>query len=142
MNKAANSYWVDARLAAQRPAARALTLSSVVVEEAAPREPVAAPARVVGRRRGLTLPSWVVFCMIMLATFALCVTVTLRTHAEMRGAEQNYERMKADVERISGDNAALRSAVERLSTDPRAIESAARARLNMVRANEIMVPLE
>ncbi len=80
--------------------------------------------------------------MIMLATFALCVTVTMRTHAEMHGAEQKYERMNTDVEKLRNMNAALKQEVEQLRTDPRAIEAAARARLNMVRANEIVVPVE
>jgi len=93
-------------------------------------------------RRSHTLPSWVVFCTIMLATFALCATVTMRTHAEMRGAEQKYERINTDVEQLKTTNEALRQEVERLRTDPRAVEAAARTRLNMVRANEIVVPVE
>ncbi|MCA1557246.1 MAG: septum formation initiator family protein [Acidobacteria bacterium] len=32
--------------------------------------------------------------------------------------------------------------MQRLSNDPRAIEAAARTRLNMVRPNEILVPVE
>jgi cell division protein FtsB len=80
--------------------------------------------------------------MIMLATFAVCVTVTMRTHAEMRGAEQKFERMSTEVQSIREKNASLRRDVERLRTDPRAIEAAARDRLNMVRANEVVIPLD
>ena len=94
------------------------------------------------RRRDLAIPSWVVFCMIMLATFAVCVTVTMRAQAEMRGAELKFEQTNADVERIRETNASLRRDVERLRKDPRAIEAAARARLNMVHPNEVVVPLE
>lgn len=79
--------------------------------------------------------------MITLATFALCLTVTMRTHAEMRGAEQRFESMSAEVESLEKANESLRRDVERLRTDPRAIEAAARTRLNMVRANELVVPL-
>ena len=141
MNKAANSYWTDARLAAQRPsAARALALTSPVRELARTSTIVTPRADLLAR--GFTLPSWVVFCTIMLATFALCVTVTMRTHAEMRSAEQKYERMNTDVEELRNTNMALKQEVERLRTDPRTIEAAARARLNMVRANEIVVPVE
>ncbi len=142
MNKAANSYWTDTRLAAQRPSpsGRSLALPSPVRELA--RTSTVATPREWARARSFTLPSWVVFCMIMLATFALCVTVTMRTHAEMRGAEQKFERMTTDVEKLRNTNAALKHEVERLQTDPRAIEAAARARLNMVRANEIVVPIE
>jgi cell division protein FtsB len=135
---AANSYWTDDRLAAQRPSARALTLPSSEVQAAA-EIPV---ARAHVRRRDLAVPSWVVFCMIMLATFAVCVTVTMRTHAEMRTAEQKFEQMNTDVEQIHAANETLRREVSRLRNDPRAIETAARTRLNMVRANEIIVPLE
>jgi cell division protein FtsB len=135
---AANPIWNDARLAAQRPAARALSLPSPVLEAGVE----ALGARTKIRRRDLAIPSWVVFCMIMLATFAVCVTVTMRAQAELRGAEQKFEQMNADVEKIRETNASLRRDVERLRKDPRAIEAAARARLNMVHPNEVVVPLE
>ena len=138
MNKAANTYWVDNRLRAQRVASRAL--------------PSLAPARdlsveLIGtrteiRRRGGIVPSWVVFTTIILATFALCVSVTVRTRAEMTSASQQFERISADVENLRSTNAAIANEVTRLRDDPRAIESAARTRLNMVRANEIIVPVE
>ncbi len=138
MNKAANTYWTDQRLRAQRVATRAL--------------PTLAPARdlsreLIGtrteiRRRGGLIPSWVIFTTIILATFALCVSVTMRTRAEMNTASQQYERMTAEVESLRNGNAALAQEVNRLRDDPRAIEAAARTRLNMVRANEIIVPVE
>lgn len=135
MNKAANSYWIDSRLATQQPAARAFTATLQGAGEVP-------AARAAVRRRDLSIPSWAVFCMIMLATFAVCVTVTMRTHAEMRTAVQKYEVINSDVEKIRSDNALLKQQVERLRTDPRAIEAAARTRLNMVRSNEVVVPLE
>ena len=134
----ANPIWTDARLATQRPAARALSLPSAAMEAAS----VAASSRAAVRRRELAIPSWVVFCMIMLATFAVCVTVTMRTHAAMESAESKFEQTNAEVEKIRDTNAALRQRVERLRKDPRAIESAARERFNMVRPNEVIVPLE
>lgn len=135
---AANPYWTDSRLAAQQPTARALTLPSPVAPPAV--ETVGARSGV--RRREIALPSWVVFCMIMLATFAVCVTVTIRTHAGMGAAEQKFEQVSTQVETIKSDNALLRERVERLRKDPRAIEAAARERMNMVRPNEIVVPLD
>ena len=138
MNKAANTYWVDDRLRAQRVATRVL--------------PTLAPARelsldLIGtrteiRRRGGIVPSWVVFATIILATFALCVSVTVRTRAEMNSASRQFEKMSVDVENLRSTNAAIANEVTRLRDDPRAIESAARARLNMVRPNEIIVPVE
>ena len=135
---AANPYWTDARLATQQPTVRALTLPSPVVPAAVE----TAGARAAVRRREFALPSWVVFCMIMLATFAVCVTVTIRTHAGMGAAEKKFEQVSTHVELIKSDNAMLRERVERLRHDPRAIEATARERMNMVRPNEIVVPLE
>ncbi|HST53949.1 MAG TPA: septum formation initiator family protein [Pyrinomonadaceae bacterium] len=134
----ANPAWTDSRLSAQRPAARAFSLPSPALEMGA----AAVGSRVAVRRRGAAIPSWVVFSMIMLATFAVCVTVTMRTHAAMGSAESKYNKMSADVEKIRETNDSLRRQVERLHKDPRAIEAAARVNLNMVHANEVVVPLE
>lgn len=94
------------------------------------------------RRRGGILPSWMIFTMIMLATFALSLTVTMRTNAQMRTAGQRYVQTSVDVETLRNTNESLRREVERVRQDPRAIEAAARTRLNMVRANEIVIPVE
>ncbi len=139
MNKAANTYWTDSRLDAQRPAIRPLTLATPARELT--RELVGTRTEV--RRRGGLIPSWAVFTMIMLATFALCVTVTMRTHAEMRSAEQKFSQMSTEVQAISNTNDSLKYEVKRLQDhNSRAIEDAARARLNMVRPNEIVVPVD
>lgn len=134
----ANPAWTDSRLSAQRPAARAFSLPSPALEMGA----AAVGSRAAVRRRSAAIPSWVIFSMIMLATFAVCVTVTLRTHAAMGSAESKYNKMSADVEKIRETNDSLRRQVERLHKDPRAIEAAARVNLNMVHANEVVVPLE
>ena len=139
MNRAANTYWTDDRLRAQRVATRALPSLAPAVRDL--------PAEIIGtrtevRRRGGLIPSWTVFAIIILATFALCVTVTMRTRAEMRVASEQYQAINADVETLRNSNAAIAQEVTRLRSNPRAIESAARARLNMVRANEIIVPVE
>ena len=94
------------------------------------------------RRRGGIIPSWVIFGMIILATFAVCVTVTMRTRAKLNLASEQYARIQTDVETLRSNNSSLRREIEQLRSDPRAIESAARSRLNMVRANEIVVPIE
>lgn len=138
MNKAANTYWVDSRLRAQRVAVRALP--SLAPARDLSRELIGTRTEI--RRRGGIVPSWVVFTTIILATFALCVSVTVRTRAEMNSATQQYQRISADVDALRSKNAAIASEVQRLRDDPQAIESAARARLNMVRANEIIVPVE
>ncbi|HEX8354780.1 MAG TPA: septum formation initiator family protein [Pyrinomonadaceae bacterium] len=78
----------------------------------------------------------------MLATFAVCVTVTMRTHAARGAAEQKYLQMETEVQTIRDRNASLRHDVERLRTDKKTKEAVVRERLNMVRANEIVVPLD
>jgi len=138
LNKAANTYWTDTRLDAQRPTARTLSLATPARNLS--REIVGTRTEV--RHRGGLIPSWAVFTMIMLATFALCVSLTMRTHAEMRSAEQKFSEMNMDVQALSRTNESLRQEVRRLRNDPRAIEAAARTRLNMVRPNEIVVPVD
>ncbi|HEX7316572.1 MAG TPA: septum formation initiator family protein [Pyrinomonadaceae bacterium] len=135
---AANPFWTDSRLDAQRPAARAFSLPSPAADTFVG----AVATRADARRRSFSVPSWVVFSMIMLATFAVCVTVTMRTHAARGAAEQRFEQMTTEVQGIREQNAALQRDVERLRKDPRTREAAARTRLNMVRANEVVVPLD
>ena len=134
----ANPFWTDARLATQRPAVRAFTLPSPALEAGAE----AVVTRAGARGRAFSIPSWVFFCTIMLATFAVCVTVTMRADAALRGASQKYEQMNTDVEKVRETNDTLRRQVERLREDRRTIEAAARSRLNMVRPNEVVVPLK
>lgn len=136
LNKAVNSYWTDSRLSTQQPAGRPVALPARELT----RDLIGTRAEV--RRRGGIIPLWAIFMTIMLATFALCMTVTMRTHTEMRSAGQRAAQMRSDVDGLRNSNESLRREVERLRTDPRAIESAARTRLNMVRANEIVIPVE
>lgn len=138
MSKVANTYWVDERIQSQRVAPRnSASLASVQqisVEILGTRSEV--------RRRGGIIPSWVVFGMILLATFAVCVTVNMRTRARVSIAAQQLSTMQSDVEVLRNINESLKTEVQRLRTDPRTIETAARARLNMVRSNEFVVPIE
>ena len=137
MSKVANTYWVDERIRVQRVAPRTKSLSSVQqisIEILGTRTEV--------RRRGGIIPSWVVFGMILLATLAVCVTVNMRTRAKVQVAAQQLTAMQTDVEALRNVNQSLRQELERLRTDPKTIEVEARARLNMVRSNEFIVPVE
>ncbi|HET6850898.1 MAG TPA: septum formation initiator family protein [Pyrinomonadaceae bacterium] len=137
MSKVANTYWVDERIRAQRVAPRTNSLASVQqisLEILGTRTEV--------RRRGGIIPSWVVFGMILLATFAVCVTVNMRTRAKVQIAAQQLTAMQTDVQALRNVNSSLKAEVEKLQKDPRTIEQAARARLNMVRSNEFVVPVE
>jgi cell division protein FtsB len=138
MSKVANTYWVDERIRAQRVAPRTggslASMQQISIDIIGSRTEV--------RRRGGLVPSWVVFGMILLATFAVCVTVNMRTHAKFQVAAQQFSAMETDVEALRNVNQSLKADVERLRNDPRAIETAARARLNMVRSNEYVVPVD
>ena len=139
MSKVANTYWVDERIRSQRVLPRSANASLASVQQIS--------AEIIGsrtevRRRGGIIPSWVVFSMILLATLAVCVTVNMRTRAKFQVAAQQFSVMQSDVETLRNINESLKAEVEQLHSDPRAIESAARARLNMVRNNEYVVPID
>ena len=138
MSRVVNSYWVDERIRSQRVASRAVS-PFVPVREIS-EELIGSRAEI--RRRGGIIPSWVIFGMIMLATLAVCATVTVRTRTRMNAASEQYVKMQTDVQALRESNSVLRVEVEQLRNNPRAIESAARTRLNMVRENEILVPIE
>jgi len=138
VSRVINSYWVDERIRAQRVAPRASSPFASVKEIS--QDIIGSPAEV--RRRGGIVPAWVIFGMVILGTFAICVGVTLRTRTKMNSASQQFVRMQTDVESLRNVNQSLRAEINQLRTDPRTIEAAARTRLNMVRANEIVVPVE
>ena len=139
MSKVANTYWVDERIRSQRALPRRANASLASMQQIS--------AEIIGsrtevRRRGGIIPSWVVFGMILLATLAVCVTVNMRTRAKFQVAAQQFSVMQSDVETLRNINESLKAEVEQLRNDPGAIESAARARLNMVRGNEYVVPID
>jgi cell division protein FtsB len=138
VSKVANTYWIDERIRAQRVAPRGgaslASVQQISIDILGTRTEV--------RRRGGIIPSWVVFGMILLATLAVCVTVNMRTRAKVQIASQQLNSMQTDVEALRNVNRTLKAEVQRLRTDPRTIELAARARLNMVRSNEYVVPIE
>jgi len=139
LSKVANTYWVDERIESQRVLPRRTNGSFASMQQIS-MEIIGSRAEV--RRRGGIIPSWVVFGMILLATFAVCVTVNMRTRAKFQIAQQQFSVMQSDVETLQGVNQSLKAELEQLRNDPRAIESAARARLNMVRSNEYVVPVD
>ena len=139
MSKVANTYWVDERIRSQRVMPRHANASLASVQQIS-MDIIGSRAEV--RRRGGIIPSWVVFGMILLATFAVCVTVNMRTRAKFQVAVQQHSVMQSDVESLRMVNESLKADVERLRNDPRAIETAARAQLNMVRSNEYVVPVD
>jgi len=138
VSRVANTYWVDERIRAQRVQPRAD--SSVPSMQQISMDIIGTRSEV--RRRGGLIPAWVVFGMIILAVAAVCVTVNMRTRAKAQLAATQLSSIESDVSNLKITNQTLRSEVEKLKTDPRTIELAARARLNMVRGNEYVVPVE
>jgi len=138
LSRVVNTYWVDERIRSQRVASRAVSPFAPVREISL--ELIGSRAEI--RHRGGIIPSWVLFGMIMLATLAVCATVTMRTRARMNTASEQFVKMQSDVQTLRDTNNLLKFEVEELRNNPRAIESAARKRLNMVRENEILVPIE
>ena len=138
MSRVIDTYWVDERIRAQRVAPRVASPLASVKEISL--DIIGTRAEV--RRRGGLIPAWVIFGMIILGTFAICVAVTMRTRTKMSLASDQYVRMQTDVNGLRNANQSLRLEIEKLRTDPRTIEVAARSRLNMVRPNEIVVPVE
>jgi cell division protein FtsB len=138
LSKVANTYWVDSRLDAQHVTARALPSFAPVRDIS--REIIGSPAEV--RRRGGLIPAWVLFSIIFFATLAVCFTVNMRSRSELSSSTEQYQRINSEIDTLRRTNASLGLEIRRLREDPRTIESAARARLNMVRPNEIVVPIE
>ena len=136
MSRVVNTYWVDERIRSQRVSPRVNTASmqEMTVELIGSRTDV--------RRRGGIVPSWVLFGMLLLAISAVCVTVNMRTRAKAYLASGQLSSMETEVESLRSLNQTLKTQVEKLKTDPRTIELAARSKLNMVRSNEYVVPLE
>lgn len=88
------------------------------------------------------VPSWIILGMVLLATLGICSTVIIRTRAQLQLSSQQHEVMASEIGLLRRDNASLQAEIHRMTTDPNMIESAARARLGMVRPNDIVVPVE
>jgi len=138
VSRVANSYWVDERIRSQRVLPRANTSLASVQEISI--DILGSRAEV--RRRGGLIPSWVVFSMVILAIAAVCATVNMRTRAKAQTAAVQLSSIESDVKSLRAVNQLLKAEVQKLKTDPRTIELAARSRLNMVRSNEYVVPVE
>jgi cell division protein FtsB len=138
VNRFANAYIDNNHLGAQRVATRTLTTSPSIPQLARALADTAAGIQ----RWSRTLPSSVILGMILLATFAVCATVIMRTRAELQNSSDLHTRLNAEIGNLKKANDALRAEVGHLQKDPITIESAARSRLNMVRSNEIVVAIE
>jgi cell division protein FtsB len=88
------------------------------------------------------VPSWVVFTTILLATTGICAAVILRSRAELRASAGQEQTVASEIQSLRQANEGLRTDIQRLTKDPRAIEFAARERLGMVKATDIVVTMD
>ncbi len=92
---------------------------------------------------GLRLvPSWAILATVLLAASAICATVIVRSRAEFRSSSGQRELLVSEMEVVRGANASLQVEIRRLTNDPNTIELAARERLGMVKANDVVVTME
>jgi len=87
------------------------------------------------------IPSRVILGMILLAALGVCSTVIHRSRTQLTASALQYQRMSSEIDSIRRSNASLVVEIGRMAKDPAVIESSARARLGMVRANDIVVPI-
>lgn len=128
-----NKYWLSDQRVTQRIAAQAFPAFAV------PNLPLAT-VRV--RNLLVSIPSWLILVMIIVAVLGTASTVIVRMRSELSFSTQQYQRTASEIEILRRGNASLGMEIRRMTNDPSMIESAARSRLGMVRPNDIVVPTE
>ena len=88
------------------------------------------------------IPAWVILTTIVLATTAICGTAILRSRAELNSSSAQQLKVQTEIEGLREANQALQRDIQRLTKDPSAIELAARERLGMVKASDIVVTMD
>lgn len=88
------------------------------------------------------IPSWVILTTIVLATTAICGAAVLRSRAELSASSAQRQRVESEIQSLREVNQGLQRDIKRLTKDPSAIELAARERLGMVKANDVVVTME
>jgi len=121
-----------------RPTSGPLAQSISSVQKAAAARDLVVPA-INGLRH---VPSWAILATVLLATSGICATVIARSRAEFRASSGQRERLASEIEFVRGANASLQVEIRRLTNDPNTIELAARERLGMVKANDVVVTME
>lgn len=88
------------------------------------------------------IPSWVILATVLLATAAICGTVVLRARAELSASSAQRQSVESEIQSLRGANQSLQRDILRLTKDPSAIELAARERLGMVKASDVVITTE
>lgn len=77
--------------------------------------------------------------MVILAATAICISVYVRTRAEMDAAEAKYQAASLRVEELRLKTERLERQVSRLKSDPKLIETVARQSLGLIRSGEVII---
>jgi cell division protein FtsB len=88
------------------------------------------------------IPSWVILATVLIATAAICGTAVIRARAELSASFAQSQQVEAEIRNLREANQSLQRDIQRLTKDPSAIELAARERLGMVKANDIVITTE
>jgi cell division protein FtsB len=78
----------------------------------------------------------------MLATTAICATAIIRSRGELRASSVQRVKVESEIQSLRDANQSLQRDIQRLTKDPSAIELAARERLGMVKASDIVVTMD
>ncbi len=128
-----NKYWLNTQSLSHRTAAPVFSPLG--------RPDASLPAaRVLISNLSVSIPSWIILVMIILAVLGTASTVIVRMRGELQSATQQYQRTALEIDNLRRSNAALGMEIGRMASDPNVIESVARARLGMVMPNDIVVP--
>ena len=88
------------------------------------------------------VPGWAILASVLLAASAICATVIVRSRAEFQSSSDQHGRLINEIDLVRSANTSLRLEIHRLRNDPNTIELAARERLGMVKANNVVVTME
>ena len=86
-----------------------------------------------------SVPAWVIMTSVLLAASAICGAAILRTRAELSASAAQQIRVQSEIHTLREANQSVEREIQRLMKDPGAIELAARERLGMVKASDIVV---
>jgi cell division protein FtsB len=122
---------------------RAATKPTLVQQIGVLNNPTTARAVIVPLINGArSIPSWVILTTIILATSGICGTAILRSREELSASSAQRLKIESEILSLREGNQTLQRDVQRLTKDPNAIEIAARERLGMVKANDIVLTME
>ncbi|MFQ3581521.1 MAG: septum formation initiator family protein [Chloracidobacterium sp.] len=86
------------------------------------------------------IPFHAIVAMVIIGLTGVCITVTLRTQAELHAAAAEHTRLRASIEKQAAENQQLQFELNQLDRDPRAIERSARE-MGWVKSNEVVIIL-